>query len=95
MLAIQAALAVEEAKRAEALERQQAEVGETKWVLSFQKEDRAGGAQVLRVDEVGYEGIDALQGHEDEPWRPAMVGRRSFGRFNKALEVRKLRDLKC
>ncbi|MCJ1438927.1 hypothetical protein MMC27_008317 [Xylographa pallens] len=92
VLAIQAALAAEEAKRAEALERQQVEAGETKWVLSFQKEERAGEEEALRVDKVGYERIDALQGHEDEPWRPAMVGRRSFGRFNKALEKRQNPD---
>ncbi|MCJ1394487.1 hypothetical protein MMC18_007365 [Xylographa bjoerkii] len=90
--AIQAALAAEEAKRAEALERQQAEAGETKWVLSFQKEVRTGGQGLLRVDKMGYEGIDALQGQEDEPWRPAMVGRRSFGKFNKALEKRQNPD---
>ena len=85
-------MAAEEAKRAEALERQQTEAGETKWVLSFRKEERPGDEEALRVDKVGYEGIDALQGHEDEPWRPAMVGRRSFGRFNKALEVSGLGD---
>ena len=90
VLAIQAALAVEEAKRAEALERQQAEAGETKWVLSFRKEERTGAEGALRVDKVGYEGLYVLQGHEDAPWRPAMVGRRSFGRFNKALEVSRL-----
>ncbi|MCJ1285437.1 hypothetical protein MMC26_004777 [Xylographa opegraphella] len=88
VLAIQAALAAEEAKRAEALARQQAEAGETKWVLSFQKEERAERKEAFRIDKKGYEGIDALQRHEDEPWRPAMVGRRSFGKFNRALEKR-------
>ncbi|MCJ1401807.1 hypothetical protein MMC11_005024 [Xylographa trunciseda] len=91
--AIQAALAVEEAKRVQALERQQAEAGETKWVFSFQKEGGAGREEVLKVQSLGYEGIDALQGQEEEqPWRPAMVGRRSFGKFNKALEKRQNPD---
>ena len=94
--AIQAALAAEEAKRSEALERQAAEAGETKWVLSF-RDDHSGGAQTgthngsVRVITTGYSDIDhgvEQRGHDGEPWRPQMVGRRSFGKFNRALEVR-------
>ena len=91
--AIQAALAAEEAKRAQALEKQQAEAGETKWVLSVQMEEQAPD-EVLRVEMMGYEGIDAAAGQEGEPWRGAMVGRRSFGKFNRALEVSNLRSLR-
>ena len=91
--AIQVALAAEEAKRSEAIERQAAEAGETKWVLSFRDDEGAvngvgGGA--LRVVTNGYSDIDRNPGehnHNDEPWRPLMVGRRSFGKFNRVLEV--------
>ena len=55
---------------------------------------RKGG---LRVERMGYSEIDAETGGGDgdgngdgegaRRWRPVVVGRRSFGRFNKALEV--------
>ena len=92
--AIQAALAAEEAKRSDALERQAAEVGDTKWVLSFMEDDagrmhgRANG--VAHVITTGYSDLDGSirpQNADGEPWRPQMVGRRSFGKFNRALEV--------
>ena len=41
----------------------------------------------LKVTRVGYVEIDAREEVEEEPWRGAVVGRRSFGRFNRALEV--------
>lgn len=57
-----------------------------------------GGGGEFRTVKVGYEDIDTgmnmglwRQGGgegEEEPWRPVMVGRRSFGKFNRALEVR-------
>ncbi|MCJ1486417.1 hypothetical protein MMC06_006594 [Schaereria dolodes] len=93
--AIQAALAAEEAKRSDALERQAAEVGDTKWVLSFMEDDagrmhgRANG--VAHVITTGYSDLDGSirpQNADGEPWRPQMVGRRSFGKFNRALEKR-------
>lgn len=97
--AIQAAVAAEQAKREEALERQAREAGETKWVLSFRAEERDGGAEggdggwrgALRVMSASYSGLDHESGsvEQDEgSFRPAaVVGRRSFGRFNRALEV--------
>ena len=97
--AIQAALAAEEAKREEALERQAADVGETKWFLSFRPEERDGGLghgrgnghRTLRVTNASYSGLDhdSVSADRDEGvFRPAaVVGRRSFGRFNRALEV--------
>ncbi|KAI9868881.1 MAG: hypothetical protein M1830_005498, partial [Pleopsidium flavum] len=53
--AIQAALAVEEAKRSEALERQAAEAGESKWVLSFQPENAS------LVDGASENGLGSLR----------------------------------
>lgn len=91
--AIQAALAAEEAKRSEAIERQAAEAGETKWVLSFRDEGGAitgHAAGTMRVVTNGYTDIDRAAEtdmHDEEPWRPLVVGRRSFGKFNRALEV--------
>jgi len=89
LLQIQAAVNEEEAKRERAIERLAEEVGETKWILSTVDGDEGeepdslgqrGG--MLRVTNAGYADIDS------EPWRPAEAGRRSFGKFNKELEVR-------
>ncbi|KAL9099134.1 MAG: hypothetical protein Q9187_009543 [Circinaria calcarea] len=101
-LAIQAALAAEEAKRTEALERQAVQGDETKWVLSLSASEGGkvleggGGGGEIRTVTMGYEDIDTgmstgawRQGGEEggeEPWRPVMIGRRSFGKFNRALE---------
>lgn len=92
--AIQAALADEEAKRQAALERQAAELGDTRWVLSFedQKSIAASPALALRVVQTGFAHLDASPVKvryiaDDLEEKPAMVGRRSFGKFNKVLEV--------
>lgn len=80
---IQAAIGEEDEKRERAIEKLAAEAGETKWVLSTAdtekgEEDRTG----VRVEVAGYADID------QDAWRPALVGRRSFGKFNCELEVR-------
>jgi hypothetical protein len=92
--AIQAALADEEAKRQAALERQAAELGDTRWVLSFedQKSIAASPALALRVVQTGFANLDAspvkIQYVDDDlDEKPVMVGRRSFGKFNRVLEV--------
>jgi len=92
--AVQAALASEEAKRQAALEKQAADAGDTRWVLSFEDQRllAASSPLGLRIVQTGFANIDSSQseirieedGLED---KPVMVGRRSFGRFNKALEV--------
>lgn len=119
------ALAAEEAKRSQALDRQAANAGhETKWVLSTGYHDVAMeggvvGAETKRergegpegkglwVRRMGYSEIDDASSDEDEnrdvegyhirndygvsgnptPVASNMMGRRSFGRFNRALEV--------
>jgi len=91
------AIAEEEAKRQAALEKQGAEAGDTRWVLSFEDQKAAAAPQplALRVVSAGYASIDmtvfgALKTMEDEDSsedRPVVIGRRSFGRFNKRLEV--------
>ncbi|KAI9695414.1 MAG: hypothetical protein M1836_006466 [Candelina mexicana] len=95
--AIRAAVAAEEAVRSAAIERQAAEAGETRWVLSFLDGESNGvGHGRLKIVNDGYAGIDSGRGVEDayiedgveeERWREEkVVGRRSFGRFNRALE---------
>lgn len=94
--AIQAAMEAEEAKRQVALDKQAAEAGDTRWVLSFDDQNVAGRAPngALRVIQAGYANIDIpIPQHlksvdeDDMSDRPAVVGRRSFGRFNKVLEA--------
>jgi hypothetical protein len=92
--AVQAALANEEAKRQAALEKQAAEAGDTRWVLSFedQRHSTVAPRLALRVVQTGFAALDASPSqtrHTDDDIEeiPAMVGRRSFGRFNKILEV--------
>jgi M-phase phosphoprotein 6 len=92
--AIHKALADEVAKRQAALERQAAEAGDTRWVLSFedQKQVAASSALALRVVQTGYANLDSLpplqvRSMEEPEDKPIVVGRRSYGKFNKILEV--------
>lgn len=78
---IQAALNEEEAKREKVIERLAEDAGETKWVLSTVNGEEGNGAGGLRVAKAEQSDID------QEAWRPGMVGRRSFGKFNRALEA--------
>ena len=78
---IQVALAEGEGKRGKAIERLAEETGETNWVLSTMNGDARNDIERLRVARAGYSDID------QEACRPAMVGRRSFGKFNRKLEV--------
>lgn len=97
---VRAALDAEEAKRSEAAARQQgADAGETRWVLSFV--NRAGGdyegggeERGLRVQMAGYAEIDNGNGHVQGEWVPTGAGRRSFGSFNREVEVRSFSHLK-
>lgn len=77
---LQAALTEEEGKREKAIERLAEEAGETRWVLSTVNE-QGNGVGGLQIATAGYSDID------QEAWGPTMVGRRSFGNFNKGLEV--------
>jgi hypothetical protein len=77
----QAALAEEELKRSKAIERQAAELGETKWVLSVQepKLERSG----LKIVSASFADIDASDDESEEDGeeptsRP--TGRISYGK---------------
>jgi len=100
--AIQAAIASEEAKRQAALDKQAAEAGDTRWVLSFEdpKSLPVSPATVLRVIPAGFAHLDApisevkhIDDSEDD--KPAMVGRKSFGKFNRVIEVGPDLSLNC
>lgn len=78
---LQVALEEEEGKREKAIARLAEEAGETKWVLSIADGRPGEGKTGLRVATAGYSDID------QEAWRPAVVGRWSFGKFNRDLEV--------
>ncbi|MCJ1224434.1 hypothetical protein MMC12_001079, partial [Toensbergia leucococca] len=87
LLTIRAALEAEEEKRSQALERQGAEAGETKWYFSLQDGDtnkRSG----LSVKLAGYGDIDSSDrgGGNDEREIQVAGGRRSFGKFNREVE---------
>ena len=77
---IQAALPEEEQKKERAIERLAEEAGETKWVLSTVNGE-GNSAEGLRVTKAEYSDLD------QEAWRPTIVGRRSFGKFNRELEA--------
>ena len=90
--AIQAATEAEEAQRETALTKIAAERGETKWVLSFVDADKGqGGLRGLRIVKAGYSDIDNNEGQvggKEKVYRPHIeMGRRSFGNFNRELEV--------
>ena len=96
--AVQAALAAEEAKRQIALEKQAADAGDTRWVLTFKPDFKARhikGKAAIRVVETGFAAIDhaipvqitSTGGEDMSSDRPLMVGRRSFGKFNRTIEV--------
>ncbi|KAL2040759.1 hypothetical protein N7G274_006738 [Stereocaulon virgatum] len=79
---IQSGLDEQEQKRRNALEKLAEEAGETKWVLSTMNNVAEVATVGLRVAKVGYSDID------QDAWKPASVGRRSFGKFNKELKAR-------
>ena len=64
-----------------AVDRLAEDAGETKWVLSTVDGGEQTSLGGLRIVETGCSDVD------QEAWRPYMVGRRSFGKFNRELEV--------
>lgn len=91
--AFQEAAAAEEAKKNAFIERAAAEAGETKWVLSVSDDKSKIAGPGLRIVEAGYGAIDSgapipeSDDDEEEEQSAGMAGRRSFGKFNKAVEV--------
>ena len=94
--AIQAAMATEEAKRQIALEKLANEAGDTRWVLNFEDQSSAS-KRSIQIEEMGFASLDhqtarrahyKARKHEEDPEpAPGLVGRRSFGKFNRVIEV--------
>jgi hypothetical protein len=90
---LQEAEEAEEAKRQAALERQGIAAGDTRWSFSFTDDEDDAQHHVLRVVSTGYASLDSLRVKSEsdessiEDNKAAMVGRRSFGNFNKVVEV--------
>jgi hypothetical protein len=95
-MAVQKALTEEEVTRQAALERQGAEAGDTRWVLNFEDERLPlhSNTATLQIVQTGFANLDSLSpsqirslDEEDSHDKPLVVGRRSFGKFNRVLEV--------
>lgn len=83
-----------ERKREETFAREAAARGDSKWYLSFQKPQLPAVSSPLRIVSAGYGSLDSSGAardssseDEEETTRPQVAGRRSFGKFNKAVEV--------
>jgi len=96
--AVQAALAAEELKRTQALERHAVEAGDTKWTLNLADSSMSVASTPLKIVRAGYIAIDSSAAQDQvsvdtedisEEVRPRLLGRRSFGKFNRVLEVEK------
>ncbi|KAK0663203.1 hypothetical protein DIS24_g1284 [Lasiodiplodia hormozganensis] len=78
--AVNAAIAAEELKRSQAIEKAAAEAGETRWVLSFREpEKEARQRSALCVVSAGYAALDNDDDSDEEDDAP-QVGRMSFGK---------------
>ena len=91
---VEEALAAEEQRRTEALEREAADRGETKWYLSFKEPENTVQESPLRIVSAGFSMLDAarpaVDGFSEEEVDvnvSTAKGRRSFGKFNRSLEV--------
>lgn len=91
---LEQAAASQERKRAEAVAREGAMKGETKWYLSVQTPQRPAVESPLRIVSAGYSTLDATDrkpepdseeddDEESSPRRPHMPGRISFGKFGR------------
>ncbi|KAF2769734.1 hypothetical protein EJ03DRAFT_336009 [Teratosphaeria nubilosa] len=73
---------------------------ETKWYLSYKQPDMPAVQSPLRIVSAGYSMLDAgiatshVQENDDaQPMRPSIVGRKSFGKFNKFIEKQQNPDM--
>ncbi|POS87757.1 hypothetical protein EPUL_001069 [Erysiphe pulchra] len=84
------ALAKEEKKSLAALDRLASESGDTRWVLNLKEQDHPVSSMSLRVVQAGYANLDSLTSQNtainDLNEESTILGRRSFGKFNKDLE---------
>lgn len=93
--AIQAAIEREEAIRQAAVDKAAAAAGETRWTLNFKQGLHDTGKSSVHVIQAGFAAIDKStdrivdveEEEEQESQRPAIAGRKSFGKFNRTIEV--------
>lgn len=81
--AIQAALAEEELKRSAAVERQAAEAGESRWMLSVKQP--AIAAPAFRIVQASFADIDSTSSgddHEEGEYEESPAGKRVAGRMS-------------
>lgn len=89
--AVRDALEAEEKRTQAALDKAASDAGDTRWVLNFEgkREEKKEGA--MRVQQLSFANIDrappVMRAVEEEGDRPIGGGRRSFGKFNRKLEV--------
>jgi len=96
--AVQAAITKEERMRQAALDKAAEQSGDTHWHLIFENQDGdelSSSKKSLKVVEAGFASIDNGEAGLESvsTGSPIVNGRRSFGRFNKQLEVRDLPTL--
>lgn len=84
------ALAKEEEKSLAALDRLASESGDTRWVLNIKEQDHPVSSMSLRVVQAGYANLDSVTSPntaiDESCEEPTILGRRSFGKFNRDLE---------
>lgn len=89
---LQTALAAEEQKRQEALDKAAEHTGETKWVLSVQDPQRNQRQDTMKVTQAGFAELDADSGSEGEEEEARPI-RRQFGGGLKKQEVSRTREM--
>ncbi|KAK1067529.1 hypothetical protein LTR74_006390 [Friedmanniomyces endolithicus] len=97
---VQEALASAERKRSEALDREAADRGETKWYLSVKQPQTPAQESPLQIMSAGYSMLDSTgiarerssDEEEIELPRPDFTGRRSFGDFGKVVKRKRDAD---
>lgn len=84
----------EDQRREEAFAREAEARGDSKWYLSFKEPQSPAANSPLRIVSAGYGALDSSRtagrsssGDEGSSSPPHMSGRRSFGKFNKPVEV--------
>lgn len=101
---IRAVMEQEAAKQQALMDKVAAEAGESRWVLNFQdSEDGQRESTSMKVVQMGFADVDRRpenktikseeeQEQEDEILleQSLLTGRRSFGKFNRTIEVRSL-----
>lgn len=89
--AIQAAITEEERVRQAALDKAAEQAGDTHWVLKYENQDAdemSSSKKPLRIIETGYASIDNDDNELDtSSGSPMVSGRRSFGQYNREVEV--------